>query len=366
MNSQAHPARSPEFLSRLHDGELEPGERAQFESHRAHCSGCRAAAAEFETALAFYRSSRTTPASADLSARILRKLQTANQRRSPLGRSFGIDLRWAGAFAAALIAVIIGSSIISERENRRRLSSRETGPIAVVVEEKPRVPAEPDGSRRDIPAVDKLEDRVAAAAPAPRSNEKTVARRGSADSSGDEAEEVAAAPAPPPDSQAQTRPLSRDAERSKDAFNPAAASGRLDQQRKQSQKSVVSSEQPPAAAARPSGTADQPGGEGAVAQSSSPAEAPSVVRLRVIAAPDGQGTPPVPVNAETLALSGADRGEYLLLVKTDGSVTSVHRAEAKRKSLGGQFAAPRGSIDELMKLKFAAADRPRRVLVRVE
>ena len=67
MTAGSHPARSAEFLSRLHDGELSPAERAHFESHRAHCAECRAAAAEFEAALALYRSShrarrpRTSP-----------------------------------------------------------------------------------------------------------------------------------------------------------------------------------------------------------------------------------------------------------------------------------------------------------------
>ena len=44
MTAGSHPARSPEFLSRLHDGELSPAERAHFESHRAHCAECRGAA----------------------------------------------------------------------------------------------------------------------------------------------------------------------------------------------------------------------------------------------------------------------------------------------------------------------------------
>ena len=58
-NDSTHPARSADFLSRLHDGELTAAERAHFESHRAHCADCRAAASEFEAALSLFRASTT-------------------------------------------------------------------------------------------------------------------------------------------------------------------------------------------------------------------------------------------------------------------------------------------------------------------
>ncbi|MFN2386562.1 MAG: anti-sigma factor, partial [Thermoanaerobaculia bacterium] len=112
MRTETHPARSPEFLSRLHDGDLTAAERAHFESHRAHCGECRRAAAEFEAALSLFRSSQTSPAEPDLASRILRRLQSASPRRRPFGIFYGIDLRWAGAFAAALVAMIIGSAVV--------------------------------------------------------------------------------------------------------------------------------------------------------------------------------------------------------------------------------------------------------------
>ncbi|HKA35346.1 MAG TPA: zf-HC2 domain-containing protein, partial [Thermoanaerobaculia bacterium] len=65
-DSNNHPARSAEFLSRLHDGELAAAERAHFESHRAHCAECRRSASEFEAALSMFRASRTSPAASDL------------------------------------------------------------------------------------------------------------------------------------------------------------------------------------------------------------------------------------------------------------------------------------------------------------
>jgi len=119
MSQNPHPARNPEFLSRLHDQELTPAERAHFESHRAHCAECRTAAAEFEAALALFRSSGPRPASPDLAARILRKLQqNDSRRRLRFGPTFGIDLRWAGAFAAAVVAAVIASSVVVRNESR--------------------------------------------------------------------------------------------------------------------------------------------------------------------------------------------------------------------------------------------------------
>ena len=50
-----HPARSSEFLSRLHDGELTAAEASAFETHRAECADCREAAAAFARSLAAFR-----------------------------------------------------------------------------------------------------------------------------------------------------------------------------------------------------------------------------------------------------------------------------------------------------------------------
>ena len=133
-NSARHPARSPEFLSRLHDGDLSAAERVEFESHRSHCVACRSAAAEFEAALALYRSNRPGPPAPDLSARILRRLQSTSPRRSPWGVTFGVDLRWAGAFVTALLAVLIGSAVVVRRETETRRLAQESAPISVVLQ----------------------------------------------------------------------------------------------------------------------------------------------------------------------------------------------------------------------------------------
>ncbi|MGH9366789.1 MAG: anti-sigma factor family protein, partial [Thermoanaerobaculia bacterium] len=135
MSRAAHPARSLDFLSRLHDGELSAADRAHFESHRAHCAECRRAAAEFEEALASYRTAGTPPPASDLAARILRRLETATPRRRPFGVVFGIDLKWAGAFTAAIVAVILGYAIAGrpERSRQIRVSFATTPPAAPAI-----------------------------------------------------------------------------------------------------------------------------------------------------------------------------------------------------------------------------------------
>ena len=118
IETLSHPAQSAEFLSRRHDGELAADEAAAFEAHRLECAECPASVAEFEDALAAYRSAPVTPHASDLSARILRKIRATSPSRRPFGVMFGIDVRWAGALAAALLVVIIGAPVFSRREMR--------------------------------------------------------------------------------------------------------------------------------------------------------------------------------------------------------------------------------------------------------
>jgi anti-sigma factor RsiW len=132
-NDSVHPARSPDFLSRLHDGELTAGERAHFESHRAHCSECRRAASEFEAALSLFRASSTSPPSTDLARRILRKLEATAPQRRRFGIVHGIHPKWAAGFAVAVIAAVLGSAIVLEREAARKAILRQS-PIPVLLQ----------------------------------------------------------------------------------------------------------------------------------------------------------------------------------------------------------------------------------------
>jgi hypothetical protein len=366
----SHPARSFEFLSRLHDGELSAAERAQFESHRAHCSECRGAAAEFEAALALYRSSRPGPASADLSARILRKLQATNRRRSTFGVTFGIDLRWAGALLAALLAVIIGSSVVGRREASERRVAREAAPIPVVierdragdlVEKKAKTPAS-DASHFDFRDPDA--DRVAATARkrAAKPNDKFAAAPPSSQASSDSARVFAT----PTDLQKETSTL-------------RYSGGRASAARPAEEKP----EAPPAPASQktePSATSfyssERAGGEGAM--SSNNAADGLAVRARLEILPlDGAGTPPALVGGTDVELPADLRGRvFIFVVEASGRVQSVRPSE-RRADLKKDSARQRASeIDvspadakapqALKDLRFQAGARSRVLRVRIE
>jgi hypothetical protein len=342
-----HPARSAEFLSRLHDGELDPAERARFETHRASCSECRQAAERLEEALAFFRSARPKPAAPDLAARIVRELRIASPRRRAFGQVFGIDLRWAGAFAAALLAVIIGSSIVIEREARGRRAIRDSavpvvfqGPTAAppAPEPKPAPPGNPQRPAEKKAAVPSEIDARRAPKDALRSNElrkRAELPRGAAPTF---------APAPP-----APQPPSA----------PAASHDEAVARKAQPMSAQIEER------ATSLGRTDAAGGESAppMAAASAP-ERTAAVRIRVTA-PDGDEPAPEISNALELSLSLADRGEYAVVVQSDGSVASVRRIERNRQSVKPENRESHAS-EELRKLRFATGGRAREVIVRVE
>jgi hypothetical protein len=316
--SRAHPARSLEFLSRLHDGELSAAERAHFESHRAHCVECRRAAAEFEEAIASFRTAGTSPPASDLAARILRRLEASNPRRRPFGVVFGIDLKWAGAFTAAIVAVIAGYSIASRHERPRPIPVSLATPAAP----KPAAPAPPASSEAGPDA--KREDELLVA----RANPPAEPARAAAEPQ---------TPAPAFDARKEDFPARQVSAESPAADARAGGEGRQKLAKKE-------------AGARP---AAAPG---------SSAAAPSI---RITAAPlDGEGPAPAILNAGELTLTAADRGEYVLVVAPAGQPLEVARAGSGEKDRDASLRKPAG--DPLRRLRFAAAAGPRRLLVRVE
>ncbi|HTD52161.1 MAG TPA: zf-HC2 domain-containing protein [Thermoanaerobaculia bacterium] len=394
MSSLApHPARSVDFLSRLTDGELTAAERAQFESHRAHCAECRRAASEFESALALFRSSRPRPAATDLSARILRKLQAGNRRRSSFGVTFGIDLRWAGAFAAALLAVLIGSTVVVRREAAERRLARESAPIPVSMERDRSI----DKTAKDqlqAPAPAAPQQRAAGAAEPAREGAlekgETVHAYANSDtlksSSVDEKLPASNALAKEkPQDKPEKEALRRDTDSRMDEAKPSES--KFEAQARSRQESAP---RPAAAAAAPGrGAAPPPavvagrvgeraGGEGGNlvdGVSDSSAARPS---LKIVAG-DDWGSVPVVVNAADVDLPPDLRGrEFVLVVEASGRVRDVRAAEkhstrkkiASRDEERGQGAvleekANKG-FESLRSLRFAPGDRPRRLLVHVE
>jgi hypothetical protein len=347
-NDPVHPARSADFLSRLHDGELAPAERAHFESHRAHCADCRGAASQFEAALSLFRASSTSPPPADLSARILRKLQTGTARRPAFGVVFGINLKWAAAFSTAIIAVIMGSAVMLQRDSARRMAPRET-PIPVLLKGRAQLPQTPAPSaegRLDRPR-QKTGDAGARKepAPAPASASATIDEGLASSNSPRHA-------AARPDQKLKAQPSEYRAAEAQ-ADEPAARSSR------------VMGAEPSQLRRNPEGS----GGDGAATSSVASLEPGAPARL-VIVALDGQGNAPEIVSAGAAELLSDLRGrQYFLLVEASGRVReartngkeSLQKRARVRDALENAAAAPLS----VWSLRFRASDRARRLLLRV-
>lgn len=309
-NGQSHPARSVDFLSRLHDGELDAGERARFESHRAHCAECRRAVVEFEDAIALFRSARSSPPRLDLAGRILRKVQSTNRPRSPFPRRFQIDLGWAALLLTALFAVLVTTPILLRN---RPVATSPTAPTP--------------GPRAPIVAQAPPSDSVA-----PRSAPETSRRKGKPI--------------------VETGPGAPQARREAPVPGKVAAAPKAEGKKTGRLEPLDSSEMPKAAAqaAPVMPEAATAGGEGGASARSAPASAPLHVSVREA---DGFGAPPPLRSPARLAVPLNERGlEYAVLVDSQGNVRAV---------------TPAGAIsDALSRLRFEAGSRPRRLIVRFD
>ena len=325
MTPSPHAAQSPEFLSRLHDGELSSAERIAFDAHTASCDACRSAVEQFEGSLAAFRSAPTSPPSPDLSARILRKIRAQTPSRRPFGVTFGIDLRLAGVAIAALLAVLIAAPLLVRRKAQAsfpapqqtraplsvHLADRETAQKETAAAEAPPIP--PDAPRaQPAPARQKAEAERRAAAPA--------------------------APPPPAVGQVATDRMRE---------SPAASSKLV---------------------ARAGGEARSEADEMAGARE----DKAVAVRLTVKAL-DGLGEPPAVDHAPSDPSLSPLRGtEYVLLVEADGRVREAApsqpapRALSKPKDAAANAAVSGEPANLFHDLRFAPGDRPRRLLVRVE
>ncbi len=339
MSETPHPAASVEFLSRLHDRELSAAEAREFDAHRSSCASCRNAVEEYERSLRAFRASPTAAPASDLSARILRKIREQSPSRRPFGVTFGIDVRWAGVLAAALLVVLIAPALFHRQE-------------------KALVPAGSSASPEALPAY-LLE-------------EKTTT---SAKESG-----AKVAPAPPPSAPA-------DEARAKDKENAkpldAAAEGDFASTQPQPETKregfLADGTNAPAAAAQAAPappqklrrqTAAAPGGEAGGA--AVPDEQRVSIRL-VVNAIDGYGEAPevreTPTDDALAALVGR---EFILLVEAGGRVRDVTPSTSgggflrKDAQSRDRLADARKEGSELMGLRFTPSDRPRRLLVRVE
>jgi hypothetical protein len=322
MNGEKHPGRSPEFLSRLHDGEVDAGERAHFEAHRAHCAECRRAAREFEDALALFRSARSKPPQPDLAARILRKIQTSSPARAPFSRRFRMDLGWAALVLTGIFALLLTTPIAIHRDEPPILVSLPTPAPAPVssdrtAEAAPQAAPESDRLSRDAAA---RRDRPASVPPPPLASNMP---------------RPAEPPAPAPEVAAD--------EKEYDAQSGGAAT----------------SQRRPALAAE-AGRAS--GGE----ESTSTAAAAPAAALRLrIESIDGFGAAPSLLSSERIALPASFRGhEFILNVDSQGNVSGVGPAPSRERREAQ--AVPVTAPTALSQLRFEPGNRPRRLLVRFE
>lgn len=310
-NGQNHPARLVDFLSRLHDGELDAAERARFEAHRAHCAECRRAVVEFEDAISLFRATRSSPPRSDLAGRILRKVQSTNRPRTPFPRRFQIDLGWAALLLTALFAVLIMTPTLGRKNSvATSPAPRTPGPRPPIIVQ---LPHSDSAAARQAPETKRrAEDRLADARPAAPQRSR------------EEAPATGAVAAPPKAEPGAGQPLaqSESAEARKSAAGNAAAA-------------------PEALAG---------GGE---TDASTRLESATVhLRLSVREA-DGFGAPPLLRSGARIALPSNERGrEYLVLVDSQGIVRGV--------------TPEREASVALSRIRFEPGQRPRRLLVRFD
>ena len=385
IETPSHPAQSAEFLSRRHDGELAADEAAAFEAHRLECAECQASVAEFENALAAYRSAPVTPHASDLSARILRKIRATSPSRRPFGVMFGIDVRWAGALAAALLVVIIGAPVFSRREMRGRPAPAAERPAsapipAYVLDAEEERPAEKSAELRSRSAPESRPRPPRRARPPRPPGRRTIRRRRAGDygfaSEGSVCSRRTRAATSSP-RRAPTTPTS--------PTSPPSPRSACAQER------VAPGAPPPpslhAAAPAPAETkelarsntarrqsASAPvGGEAGAGASAD--ETPAVVRLTIHPV-DGEGEPPDVVQTPSDERLAVFRGrKYLLVVESGGRVVAVSERPAGRKlakdkvsDADAQTAARVRSLADtvLRELAFQPGDRPRRLVVDIQ
>lgn len=370
MTVATHPAASLETLSRRHDGELSPSESAAFEAHLAGCEECREATAAFERSLAAFRAAPEAPVPSDLPARILRKIRAQTPSRRPFGIMFGIDIRWAGVFLAALLVAIIAPTFLSSRrELSRTPPAPSSSPLTAYV-----VDAEADARKETREAQQKRlqakakDDAGTTSSIATVPESKTRARASEPEAAdrlaGGRLDQPAATGALPQEAAAAPAPAAENAQSADDARRVAA--------------------KPAPRRSAAFATPDRSGGEGGFVAREEGQTAEVRVDVRALdsegAAPDVAQTPPA---GRLAPLRGR---EFVLVVGADGVVLSVEPAgheNERQKLLKDAPAAPSpdttlqadkksesvvdaaDDADPLRQLRFRATGKARRVLVRV-
>lgn len=373
-----HPARSHAFLSRLHDGDLEPSEREHFEAHRAHCKECRDAAADFERALSLFRSSRSSPPPADLASRVLRKVRTqAGSRRTPFGDLFSVDLRWAGAFAAALLVLLVAAPIVLRQQKK---TTPAKGPIPVDLESRAVPPSDKtarssssaDSGVPDTPGAREEQGRVRAPQTAQAAPKRAEAQPAAGYAS-----------APQGDAKREEKLSTGEMAAAKPAFLEKARSSATAAApvptSAEALRNPVSNLNRKVVAAPPAPAPEPQGGEGARDQVLVSGDAPTLDRpARLVVQPlDALGSPPaLERRTQSPSLNDLRGRSYVVLVDGQGHVIEAREAASKNSAgtqpkrrdaaLGKEKDNSASESAALKSLRFKPGERQRRLLVRVE
>ncbi len=329
MSEAVHPARSSEFLSRLHDGEVAGAERAAFDAHARTCDECRASLDAFERALSAYRGAEPLPAAADLSARILRRIRAQSPARRPFGVAFGIDLRWVGVSVAAVLALLVAVPLLL-RPRASPLSAPDTLSSHLVVAET-ESGSEPKPEAPPAPPLPEPASGAARPKEAPASRQKKDS-----------------APAPPSLALAPPAAPSAMAAGKDTATNDLSAEAPV----------VDSGGAAPNAAPRAFSNSLR----ARVSQDASP-------RLSVQAVDEGGPAPAVIAMPQRERLSPLHGREFLVVLDVAGRVATLEAGPSEKSRLAEQGAAAvsdAAALEILRTVRFEAGQGPRRLLLRIE
>jgi hypothetical protein len=258
-------------------------------------------------------------------------------------------MKWAAAFSTAIIAVIVGSAVVLERDSAPKTAARET-PIPVLLQRQ-----EAEVRQNPAPSADGRLDH-----PREKPRDASAARK-----------EVASPPvsaSAPVDQKLNSaeppRYAAAPAEQKARPFDSRAAESRAEEPAARSARAV--------GAARPEllGSPEGAGGEGGATSSVASPEPGAPARL-VIVAVDGQGNAPDMVSAGAAELLADLKGrQYLLFVDASGQVhearTNGKERLQKRTRAKDALESSAAAPPSVLGLRFRPSDRSRRLLLRVE
>jgi hypothetical protein len=287
-----------------------------------------------------------------------------------------LNLRWAGAFAAAILAAIIGFSVVARQESRR-LAAREAA-VPVTIDGKLQGEATVPKAKEVAPASPSSAEPQAPSAPLRREaaldKDVKVAKADAPRTGPAETSEVGRFSAPPPappaaGGTAANEPLADQKKELSDFAREPSSADRM-------AAALRADAAPRGAGGRVSAAqGEKQGGEGAAVSTVAERDQEAEPVKLILTAADG-GAAPEAIGDTKVVLPPGERGhEYLLVVDAQGRVSEVRRVEnLRQRTTNAQRAdsAKPALLEEaqppqaLKELRFRPADRPRVFHVKIE